>query len=88
MIQSTYTRLAMLNHPDKQVGKPADQQKRAAKRMCEINQAKGILCEEERRRAYDEVGAVFQFEYEAWKKSNEQESSGYKGPAGKYYPSY
>jgi hypothetical protein len=70
-IRSTYSRLALIVHPDKQVGKTAAQRKHAAKRMSEINRAKGLLLDAERRKAYDEVGAVFDWQFEQWKKNGE-----------------
>ncbi|KAJ4377282.1 hypothetical protein N0V83_000106 [Neocucurbitaria cava] len=68
VIRSTYNNLVLIFHPDKQIGKTAQQIKHAAKRMYDINKAKDILLDEERRRAYDEAGAVFEYEFEEWKR--------------------
>lgn len=67
-VKSTYSCLALLSHPDGQTIKPPIQRKHAPKRMCEINVARDILFDAERRRAYDEVEAVYTFEFEEWGK--------------------
>ena len=70
VIKSTYNRLALILHPDRQSGKSQEQKKRTAKRMCEINRAKEILLDAERRRAFDEVGALYLHEVTEWRKQS------------------
>ncbi|CAO2647135.1 Nn.00g080570.m01.CDS01 [Neocucurbitaria sp. VM-36] len=78
--RSTYNTLALIFHSDKRMNKTEQQIKHAAKRMYEINKAKDILLDVERRQAFDEEGAVYEYEFEEWKSNN---GSGGKGK-GKY----
>ncbi|KAF1847800.1 uncharacterized protein K460DRAFT_265849, partial [Cucurbitaria berberidis CBS 394.84] len=68
--KSTYSRLALILHPDRQMAKTETQKRKAATRMCDINRAKEILLDVERRRAFDEAGAVYSHEFQEWKKSS------------------
>jgi hypothetical protein len=65
-IKEAYKSLSLRHHPDRN---PSEH---SAQRMCEINQAKAILIDdEERKRAYDEEGIIKEHHFLDWKKRRE-----------------
>ena len=52
-VRRAYLRLARLLHPDRQIGAPPDQARRAAQEMREVNEAWRVLRDPDRRSGYD-----------------------------------
>jgi hypothetical protein len=66
-IRSAYKTLAFRHHPDQTKDLDQSEKVHSAKRIVGINRAKDILCDQERKRAYDEVGVLEEHEFKAWK---------------------
>jgi len=52
-IQKQYKKMAMLNHPDRHASKSEDEQKEAAKKMQDINEANDVLSDPKKKQRYD-----------------------------------
>jgi DnaJ-class molecular chaperone len=55
-IKKVYRKLAMKYHPDKQISKTEEEQKKAEERFKEISQAYDILGDENKKQSYDQFG--------------------------------
>lgn len=58
-IKAAFRKLSLENHPDKQVGKPESEKKKAEARFKEIAEAYSILGNAEKRKEYDTYGTAF-----------------------------
>jgi hypothetical protein len=76
-IKDAYHKLANRHHPDKNVKKSQKDKDHSATRMREITQAKDILCDPERKEAYDAERIIHEHEFQEWK-ARKQTISPYK----------
>lgn len=70
-IKAAHKTCVSQHHPDKTVNKSKEDQEHSASRMREINQAKDILLDPERKQAYDENHIISDLAFEAWKRNRQ-----------------
>ena len=61
VIKPKYRKIALENHPDKQVGKSEEEKKAAEERFKEASEAYEVLSDEQKRAEYDKPASNFQF---------------------------